>query len=213
VTVNGVSAGSFEIGEQYASVAIVKKGTDEWIINAAQSNKYQYLGTSGTISSAASVEFTTAGWFDGTYKELIFKFIDILPATDSVNLTLTASTDGGSTYLAGTNYDSSGIGRNAAVSTVTVNTGGVASMTICANTSIGNAANEHYSGSLSLFDPSSANHKSVVYACSYKVPAGDSISFNGAGRILTTSAVDAIKFAMSSGNISSGEILVYGVRT
>ena len=60
VTVNGVSAGSFEIGEQYASVAIVKKGTDEWIINAAQSNKYQYLGTSGAISSAASVEFTTA---------------------------------------------------------------------------------------------------------------------------------------------------------
>ena len=41
--------------------------------------------------------------------------------------------------------------------------------------------------------------------------APSSHDWNIAGYFNTTSAIDAIKFQMSSGNIDSGDILLYGV--
>jgi hypothetical protein len=49
-----------------------------------------------TASSSATVSFTSN--IDSTYKEYIFKFIDIHPATDNVDFTFNMSTDGGSNY-------------------------------------------------------------------------------------------------------------------
>jgi hypothetical protein len=49
-----------------------------------------------TASASASISFTTG--IDSTYDEYIFKFINIHPATDSVNFTFNLSTDGGSSY-------------------------------------------------------------------------------------------------------------------
>jgi len=51
------------------------------------------LVSSATASASASIEFTL-----GDYKEYKFFFVNIHPATDSVNLQFQCSTDGGSSY-------------------------------------------------------------------------------------------------------------------
>jgi len=178
----------------------------------SQENDYQFLGTSGSISSSASVEFTTAGWFDGTYKELIFKFIDILPANDGANIYVRGSTDGGSTYLNTNEYDYANFGRGQSGN---VSSNGASASFIRLNAGangIGNASNEGFGGELSLLNPSTSTYKRVLNLSNQKDSAGDFNYQSGGGLILTTSSVNAIQFLMSSGNISSGEILVYGVR-
>jgi hypothetical protein len=49
-----------------------------------------------TASASASISFTTG--IDSTYKEYMFIFNNIHPATDSVQFNFNLSTDGGSSY-------------------------------------------------------------------------------------------------------------------
>ena len=49
-----------------------------------------------TASSSSTISFTSG--IDSTYKEYIFKFTDIHPATDNTDLTFNGSTDSGSNY-------------------------------------------------------------------------------------------------------------------
>ena len=48
-----------------------------------------------TASSSATIDFTSG--IDSTYKEYIFKFVSIHPATDNVNFTVNFR-DGGSSF-------------------------------------------------------------------------------------------------------------------
>ena len=212
VTVNGVSGGSYDITAQYGGAALIKDATDTWIVVTGGESTYALLGTSGAISSDASVEFTTAGWFDGTYNKVVFDFIDILPSTDDVSFSIKGSIDGGSSYLAGTNYQSAGDGRSSAGTNLINNNTSAPSYNLVATTKIGNAANEHLSGSLAFFNPSSSNYKRLTSMVGYSDASGNICKYASAGEIKTTSAVNAVQFAMSSGNIASGEIRVYGVR-
>jgi hypothetical protein len=54
------------------------------------------LISSQTASASASLSFTTG--IDSTYRTYLFKFINMHPATDSVEFQFNLSTDGGSTY-------------------------------------------------------------------------------------------------------------------
>jgi len=49
-----------------------------------------------TASSSASISFTSG--IDSTYKEYVFYFVNMHPATNSVQFTFNGSTDGGSNY-------------------------------------------------------------------------------------------------------------------
>jgi hypothetical protein len=49
-----------------------------------------------TASSSSTISFTSG--IDSTYKEYIFKFINIHPATDNVSFQFNVSIDGGSNY-------------------------------------------------------------------------------------------------------------------
>ena len=49
-----------------------------------------------TASSSSTIDFTSG--IDSTYKEYIFKFYDIHPATDNVDFKFNMSADGGSNY-------------------------------------------------------------------------------------------------------------------
>ena len=49
-----------------------------------------------TASSSATIGFTSG--LDSTYKEYIFKFYDVHPATDNADFNFQTSTNGGSSY-------------------------------------------------------------------------------------------------------------------
>ena len=64
-------------------------------VNSAFGDALVLLSTA-TADDDASLSFTSD--IDSTYKEYIFKFININPATDNASWTFQVSTDGGSSY-------------------------------------------------------------------------------------------------------------------
>ena len=65
-------------------------------IPAAISGGVLNLISTQTASSSSTISFTSG--IDSTYKEYIFKFINIHPASNNTELTFNMSVDGGSNY-------------------------------------------------------------------------------------------------------------------
>ena len=173
-----------------------------------------------TASSSASISFVDGASgvvLDDTYKSYVFKFINIHAATSGAEYQFNLSIDSGSNYnvaktsTAFESYhmeDDSGSGLvyqgNADLAQ------GTGDQQLFRNLSTDNDCS--YSGYLKLFNPSSDTFVKHYIARGNgfnTTPLSD--DFNVAGYGNTTSAVDAIQFKMSSGNIDSGIIKMYGV--
>ena len=80
------------------------------------------------------------------------------------------------------------------------------------NTSVSNANDSGVSGELFLFDPSSTTFVKHFLSTTNNMQDGDSSEvFHIAGYCNTTTAIDGVQFKMSSGNIDSGTIEMYGI--
>jgi hypothetical protein len=170
-----------------------------------------------TASASANISFTSG--LDSTYDEYIFKFINMHPATDNVSFQFNLSTDGGSSYAvtktstafqnyhdeadseAGQAYHSSIDLAQSTSPQILLGSGGV-----------GNGNDESASGYLHLFQPSSTTFVKH-YIARNQFYQYENYSRNDfvAGYANTTSAVNAVQFTMSSGNIDDGIIKMYGV--
>lgn len=172
--------------------------------------------SSQTASSSASISFTTG--IDSTYKEYQFYFINIHPATDSAEFQFQCSTNGGSTYAttATTTYFVSYHNEADTDTGLVYDTGGdLAQSTSFQNISYdtGNGNDESSSGVLKLFNPSSTTYvKHFISECQW-YNAGDYCNLGySAGYFNTTSAINAIQFKYTSGNIDDGTILMFGIK-
>ena len=176
-----------------------------------------------TASSSATLSFvdgTDGVVLDSTYPIYMFKFINMHPATNGVAFEFNLSIDGGSNYnvtktttnfgafhsedgsSSALNYDA---GRDLAQST--------AFQTLFTSGNLGNGSDESTSGELKLFNPSSTTFaKHFMSNVNYYNESDYSINCYIAGYGNTTSAVNAIRFQMSSGNIDSGKIKLYGIK-
>ena len=170
-----------------------------------------------TASSDASISFTSG--IDSTYKEYIFFFNNIHPATNNVSFQFNFSTDSGSNYnvtKTSTNFRSYHFESDAAAALQYQTSQDLAQSTSYQNffgdDGLGNDNDQSTSGYLHLFNPSSTTFVKHFIANTNMSHHSDlSVQNFIAGYGNTTSAVDAIDFKMSSGNIDSGDILLYGV--
>ena len=168
-----------------------------------------------TASSSATIDFTSG--IDSTYKEYIFKFIDIHSSAGNNYMGFQANASCGSgfnetvtsTYFrayhqeddnsASLSYDG---GRDLAQGTGLIE--------IISDFNTDNDACGV--GTLHIFDPSNTTFvkhfiaRTTIYH--YSAAARDMFV---AGYINTTSAIDEIQFKLSSGNIDSGTFKLYGV--
>ena len=156
---------------------------------------------------------------DSTYKEYIFKFINIHQATDEASFSFNGSVDSGSNYnvTKTTTFFRAFHTENDDTANVSYSTGrDLAQSTdfkILAYRS-SNANDAGHSGFLHLFEPSSTTfvkHFVGNMSSIYRSGAPGEYETFVAGYMNTTSAVDAIQFKMSSGNIDAGTIKLYGV--
>ena len=169
-----------------------------------------------TASASATISFTTG--LDSTYDEYIFKFINCHPATDGVQIQFNGSTDSGSNYNV-TKTTTVFIAEHDEGDTFTAlsYTGGLDLAQSTAFQSIsgstGNDNDQVVSGTLTIFNPSSTTYVKHFIATSNAYHP-DNFTQEGfsAGYFNTTSAVNAIQFKMSSGNIDDGIIKLYGVK-
>jgi len=161
-----------------------------------------YLASSGVLSGAANVSFTQ---FDASkYDHYEFWFQHLIPATDNVSLLGHVSTDGGS------NYDTTDGNYHAA---------GAVDFTglVVVYSAIGSDSNEFgFSGDFRLFAPHNASaftysHSQGTFQATNSAVYGPEINGATESAHLAAQDTDAIRFAFSSGNIESGEIVMYGI--
>ncbi|RZI78298.1 MAG: hypothetical protein EOP38_27890 [Rubrivivax sp.] len=168
-----------------------------------------------TASSSASLVFTGVS---NAYKDYIFVMRDIRPATDNVDLYCQLSSDGGANWIAG-DYTTLGDFAN----TSTGSAGGFWSSTTsifypikASGATLSNDATfGKASGILRINDMGLVADQSMFSSYEYKRQGLDYIyaGNNGGGYKATLkSAKNAVRFTLSSGNIASGTIEVYGVK-
>ena len=168
------------------------------------------LVTSVTLSNVASVAFTS---IDSTYETYVFMLNNVVPVSDGVQLYMRTSTDGGSSYDSGSSdYDTRSCAVNNSNSFEA--TGSVDSTFMSLNqgaSNIGSASGEGISLVVHLYQPSNS---SLFTTMSYQGTAiyseGSMRPQFGSGARMATESVDAVQFLMSSGNLESGEINMYG---
>jgi len=167
-----------------------------------------------TASSSSTIDFTSG--IDSTYKEYIFKFYNIHPATDNTNFTVNFR-DGGSSYDATkttsffqANHEEDG--TNGALGYVTGNDLAQSTSSQILIQQNGNGNDECISGELRLFDPSNTTFiKHFMARSTGNITYDYCYDVFVAGYCNTTTAIDGVQFSMSSGSIESGVIKMYGV--
>ena len=190
-------------------------------IGAGAMTHIKTLTASGD-STLSFVDGSSSVVLDNTYPVYLFKFINVHPSADQSAFQFNASVDSGSNYNSQVNstffylyhrgsdahnffgYDT---GRDLANNTH------YQSITFNANVDNYSSGN----GFIYLFNPSSttfATHFLTVSNEDSQTSGEQGLSqqvFTG-GYFNTTSAVDAIQFKYSSGNIDAGTIKLYGIK-
>jgi hypothetical protein len=167
-----------------------------------------------TASNSAALNFT--GSISSTYDEYVIEILNLTPATNAASALLQFSTNAGSSYDSGTNYahqafrwinsSQAAAGANSGATSITIDGGG--GVDKLNNT----ASNGGLCGTFHLFNPLSSS--------AYKLLTGQTTFYSSgslwdgasvAAQYLSTSAVNAFSISMSSGNITSGTVRVYGI--
>ena len=173
------------------------------------------LITTNTISSGVtSSSFTSS--INSTYDTYLFKFINLHPSA-TAKFQVNFSADGGSNYNVTKTTTAVQIYHNENTDSDTAfsySTGGdlaqgTGAAQIGQGASTGN--DESLAGVLYLFDPS--NTTFVKHFIADTVSTSDSYAYRRlhAGYGNTTSAINAVQFSQSTGNIDSGVIKMYGL--
>ena len=174
-----------------------------------------------TASSSATLSFVDGASdvvLDNTYKEYVFVFNDIHPATDSVSFQFNLSIDGGSNYNVTKTTTEFSAYHNEGDSATALGYNTVNDLAQSTNdqklssSNLGNGDDEAFVGTLHLFNPSSTTFvKHFISRVAFYHDSDYAIDGFIAGYANTTSAVDAVIFKMSSGNIDAGTITLYGI--
>ena len=173
--------------------------------------------TASSSSTLSFVDGASGVVLDDTYKEYLFTFNNIHPASDNYNFSFNLSSDGGSNY---------NVTKTTTVFTAQHgedgNNGNIeysSSLDLAQSTDfqklskdLGNGSDESLNGTLNLFNLSSTTFvKHFISRTSSYFGFDRAVDMNIAGYGNTTSAVDAIQFKMTSGNIDAGDICLYGI--
>lgn len=172
-----------------------------------QTNGWTFVSKT-TASNSATLDVTDLG----SYSAIRITINSLLPATDNTQLLLRFSSDNGATYIATNTYKYANSGINdAATARTTVSTGDSA-LKLIMQDNLGNlAADGGYSGTVIL---SSFNLAIPTFA-SGSVSYGNNFANAVVGTIggfqTGSTAMNAFRLLMDSGNITSGSIVVEGM--
>lgn len=168
------------------------------------------LISAAVAAASATIDFTSG--ISSTYDEYVIEVSQLIPATDNASLIVRISQagvfkSGATDYLAVLSYegsDASAGGSNSGAGT----TGISASVQCGSNANFGGSGTIRFYGLASsagykrvLGNASSINSAQVLY----------NARFSGAYKT-NANAIDGIRLLMSSGNITSGNFALYGVR-
>ena len=175
--------------------------------------------TASSSSTLSFVDGTSSVVLDNTYKEYLFTFNNMHPASENPYFSFNLSVDSGSNYnvtktstVFFAQHGESGTGGELNYSTARDLSQGTGIQHL--TNEAGNDNDQGVSGYLHLFNPSSTTFvKHYISSTNSNFKYSEPYAYGHyiAGYGNTTSAVDAVQFSFSSGNIDSGDIVLYGI--
>jgi hypothetical protein len=205
ITTSGVFTSSAIANSSVTGITVLANASDGITLISSQ-----------TASNSASLSFTTG--IDSTYKAYKFVWVSMHPSTDNVQFEFNLSTDAGSNY----NVTKTTTFFRAYHSEADIEAdidylalGDLAQSTAFQDLgrNVGNDNDQSISGTLTLFNPSSTTYVKHFIASAPESNSSDySTTHYTAGYGNTTSAINAIRFQMASGNIDAGTIYMYGIK-
>ena len=201
-------------------MGVISNGTtliDSGALDSGVATGSMVLLSTQTASNSASITFTSG--IDSTYKEYVFKCINIQSGDESGDFAFQVDTGTNTSYNQSitssffdayhTEADDANQLRYLAGSRDQANQTALQSLSVLSS----GGSDECENGTLHLFDPSNTTfvkHFMSRFAGMIQGPyAGDQF---GAGYVNTTTALTRVKFALTSGNITSGTIKMYGIK-
>lgn len=176
----------------------------KWAAPAAVAGVWDLISDQ-TISADATIDAT---WAIGAYTEIEVTLLDIVPATDNTNFLVRVSDDSGVSYEA-TGYVSSYevVGQDSVQGLSGSDSLGTTSFV--AVLGMGNATSETMSGVLKLFNPGGSAWKQMTLNGALEIASGLHRNLQSSGSWQGgTGTITGIRFLMSSGNLTSGRIIV-----
>jgi hypothetical protein len=160
-------------------------------------------------SSSASLDFTSKITSD--FDNYVVQLQNVIPATNTATLRMQVSIDNGANWVtAAASYAWHGWNSN---------TGGGAQAGSLSDTGMGifssmsNGTLYGGSGTFYLYAPLNTSQRFYFNGTGFYFTSASLLNVvNGYGAYLALTAVDAIRFLYSSGNIASGTIRLYGIR-
>jgi hypothetical protein len=210
------AANNITTGGVFTSSAITNNSVTGITVLANAEDGITFI-SSQTASNSASISFTSG--LTSTYKAYKFVFSNIHARTGGTEFSFQCSTNAGSTYattITSTSFIAYHYESDAATDLAYVTADdqaqGTSFQRLIWNGSAGSGADESLSGSLQLFNPSSTTYvKHFISNINNLHGSAISVQNLYAGYANTTSAVNAVQFKMSSGNID-GTIYLYGIK-
>ena len=222
--VDAVSRGSLIYGNASAATALLTKGSANQVLTsdgtdiawaaAAAGGSMNFI-SSATASNSATIDIDLTGGYD-IYE---LHILTARPATDGVRSYFKTSTNSGSSFDGGGSdyswtyvyaYDTGSPQANSTDSP-TGGPGTAAHIELYENT--GNATTEFFSATIRIIKPGTAAHTTLDFRGNTINQYGNRVPINGMGVRLSAADVDAVRFLFSSGNITSGQFVLYGLTT
>jgi hypothetical protein len=179
---------------------------------ATLGNLPELLNTTTISSTPALLEWTTAAWFDGTYKRLELVLLNVTVATDGTDIDCYMRV--ASTYVTTGYAQSYGASNESSTSIAGAGDTIGARIILNSSTGIGNAAGEQLSGSLMLDNVGVAAARSKTFRAATTWFNNSTLLHQavGGGMNPTASALDGLKLQPGSGNFVSGTVQLWGYR-
>lgn len=177
------------------------------------------LISSQTASNSASISFTSG--LNSTYKVYKFVFVNIRPATENASFGFQGSTDGGSNYGVTITSTAFRAMQREDAGDADQQLRYITAEDLAQSTSLQRIADEvngdadqGMSGSMQVFNPASTTYvKHFISNTNFAHLGVQPYTENHyvAGYMNTTSAINAVRFQFTSGNITAGKIYLYAI--
>ena len=223
----GYGNGSCAGGAGGSGIVVLKytpaASTTLWVSNGSGTLSSVRAGVGGvdkllattTVSSAvANISFTSG--IDSSYKEYVFRFINMHPATNSTSWTFQVNASGQSGFneTITSNAFAAQHAENDTDAALTFQGGyaqGTGTSYQVINYNTGNQNDASVSGELHLFNPAGGQVKQFYGVSNEMLEAAYTINFFIGGYFDITAAITEIDFKFASGNIDAGTIKMYGI--
>lgn len=182
-------------------------GSGGWKVTSGSGGGSFVLVEQHTASSSASLAFTTC--ISSTYDDYQIRVVNLIPQTTDTTVKIQFSTDGGMTYDTGNNYvyavadynqgNTSGFNGSAADSGISLFAG------------LGTSASWSLNGSYQATGFNASLFPAVIGGGAALSNDTNFYRYDTAGAWKSTTAVNAFRIIMSSGNIASGTVRCYGL--